>query len=199
MTFKEYLVSQGLTDQQADAVVAGMGQNKFFLSGEDKIDERYSKLKTQHEQTEADLTAANKLVNDLQKANTDNTELQSKVTEYQTKITELEAERTKDRVEAKAREYLSDAVDVDYALFKLGALEPDAKGEVKDLENRVKALRESTPSMFKEEPKPDGKGGYVVVDNKLGNLNRTQAFDLSKMSAAEINANWDAIKAQTDK
>ena len=67
------------------------------------------------------------------------------------------------------------AKDIDYALFKLGELELDKDGNVKDLESKVKNLKASIPDYFekkdtlddKSKKKAENKAGYQPIDNKL--------------------------------
>lgn len=207
MGFKEYLKSTGLTDEQADKVIAGMPAAKLFLAAEENLDVRYSKAKTDLEQAQSDLAAANKLVSDLKKGNKDNDDLQGKVTTYEKQIADLEKDRNAERAEWQVKEALKDAKDPEYALWKLkqeGELELDDKGKVKNLTVRVKSLKEASPALFNEDEnqddkQPDGKGGYTVVNNELKDPKKSGPLDISKMSADEINKNWDAIVAQEGK
>src|SRR5690554_3509147 len=119
MTYKDYLINtHGLTEEQADAIIGGMGENKFYLSSNERIDERFEAQKTK-------LEAAEKLVEDLKKSNSGNDDLQKKVEDYEAELATLKSTHEKDLATFAAREYLSaqGASDVDYALFKLGELE----------------------------------------------------------------------------
>ena len=200
MEFRDYLISKGLTEEQADAVVAEMAENKFYLSAEERIDERYAAIKLKLEETEDDLVSANELVTTLQKDNKDNEELQTKVTDYENQIVVLKEERVKERGLSTLREALTlkGALDVDYAIFKLGDLEYDEEGNIKDLDNKIKDLVETNPTQFKTEDNPGTNGaGYTVRDNGLGGSDTTpKTFDLATMTAEEINENWEAIQEQ---
>ena len=59
--------------------------------------------------------------------------------------------------------------DIDYMLYKLGEVETDKEGNIVDLDNKIKALKESNPTFFGTNDKPaDGTPtGYQVVDNGL--------------------------------
>lgn len=200
MKFRDYLISKGLTEEQADTVIGEMAENKFYLSVEERIDERYAAIKLKLEETEGDLVSANELVTTLQKDNEDNEELQTKVAEYENEIQVLKEERVKERGLSTLRDALTSkgAIDVDYAIFKLGELEYDEEGNIKDLDNKIKDLVETNPTQFKTEENPGTNGaGYTVRDNGLGGSdNPPQTFDLANMTAEEINKNWDAIQEQ---
>lgn len=201
MGFREFLIGKGLTEEQADGIIAGMNESKIYLSAEERIDERYAALKLKLEETEGDLVSANELVETLRDENKDNEELQTKVTNYENQIKQLEDERMQERGVSVLREALiaKGAVDVDYAIYKLGELEYSEDGTIKDLDNKIKDLVENNPTQFKTEDNPKGQQapGYIVEDNKLnGTDTPPQTFDLSKMSVEEINANWEAIQEQ---
>ncbi len=178
MTFKEYLISMGLTDEQATKVEQGMPAQKLYLASEENLDTRYTKLKEQKEQLENDLNAANKLVGDLKKTNKDAEDLQQKITDYEAKVQQLETERSEERKTYAIKEALQKegVSDVEYMMFKLGQLEVDKDGNVVDLENKVKALKETNPTFFAPETKNNEPGapGYQVVDNKLANGRSTE-------------------------
>lgn len=200
MTFKEYLLSTGLTEEQATTIETGMSGHKLFVTSQERAEERLNAAKTRTEQLESDLTAANKLVTDLQKSNKGNEELQTKVTDYENKIKTITDERNQEKAIWEAKELLHDANDIEYALFKLGEIKLDKDGKAIDLESRVKALRESTPAMFKVADSVDPKApGYQVNPNPLNPGEAPKTFDMSKMTADEINENWEAIVSQNGK
>ena len=107
MNFKEYLLSVGLTEEQATKVEQGMPAQKLYLASEGNLDTRYTKLKEQKEQLENDLNAANKLVGDLKKTNKDAEELQQKITDYEAKVQQLETERSEERKTYALKEALT--------------------------------------------------------------------------------------------
>lgn len=177
MTFKEYLISVGLTEEQANKTVDGMPANKLYITSEENLDSRYTKLKEQKEQLESDLNSANELVTGLQKSNKDVEGLQTQISDYQSKVETLETERAADRKSYALKEALTKegVSDVDYMLFKLGEVETDKDGNIIDLDNKVKSLKETNPSFFAGEQTQTGQTndqtstGYKVIDNKLDN------------------------------
>ncbi|MFV8290801.1 phage scaffolding protein [Aerococcus viridans] len=170
MTFKEYLISTGLTEEQATKVEQGMPENSLYIANEENLDTRYSKLKEQKEQLESDLTTANKLVDDLKKSNKDTEDLQTKIDEYKTQMDQLKSDRAEEQKQYAIKEALNKegVKDIDYMLYKLGEVETDKDGNIVDLDNKVKALKESNPTFFGTDDKPANEpAGYQVVDNGL--------------------------------
>lgn len=171
MTFKEYLLSTGLTEEQATKVEQGMPEQNLYIANEENLDTRYSKLKEQKEQLESDLTTANKLVDDLKKSNKDTEDLQTKIDDYKTQMDQLKADRAEEQKQYAIKEALNKegVKDIDYMLYKLGEVETDKDGNIVDLDNKVKSLKESNPTFFGSDDNPDDKTptGYQVVDNGL--------------------------------
>lgn len=84
--FKEFLKSLGYTDEQITAVVNGMKEQKIYLSNEENIDERYTKLKGKYETQKTELKTANDTITELKKNNPDVEGLQTKIKEYEKTI-----------------------------------------------------------------------------------------------------------------
>lgn len=170
MTFKEYLISTGLTEEQATKVEQGMPEQNLYIANEENLDTRYTKLKEQKEQLESDLTTANKLVDNLKKSNKDTEDLQTKIDEYKTQMDQLKADRAEEQKQYAIKEALNKegVKDIDYMLYKLGEVETDKDGNIVDLDNKVKSLKESNPTFFGTDDKPANEpAGYQVVDNGL--------------------------------
>lgn len=171
MNFKNYLLSLGIDNETADKVVNGMPENKFYISENENIDSRYSKLKEQKEQFENDLGNANQLISELQKSTKDNAELQTQLESYKKQAEEAEQKQAEISKTYAIKDKLRDfgVKDLDYVMFKLGDMEMDKDGNIKDLDNKVKELKQSIPDFFKEEPQSDdtSKNGYKPLDNAL--------------------------------
>ncbi|HFU3963057.1 phage scaffolding protein [Streptococcus suis] len=189
MTFKEYLISTGLTDEQATKVEQGMPAQKLYLASEENLDTRYTKLKEQKEQLENDLNAANKLVGDLKKTNKDAEELQQKITDYEAKVQQLETERSEERKTYALKEALTKEGAlpeyVDLLMPTLKGVELDADGNLNGFEDIFKGIKESKPALFKTEQtqtNPAETNGYKVIDNKLdsGKQGETQPKSLAE-------------------
>lgn len=123
------------------------------------------------------LKSANDTLTKLQDENKDIEALQTQIDEYKKTVEQKEAELIKTRNETTLREALREAgaTDIDYMIFKLGELETDDEGNYKDLDNKIKGLKEADPKWFGTEDKkdegddPQDKNGYQPIDNKLPN------------------------------
>lgn len=156
MTLQEILKAKGLTDEQIEATIGEMKQNKIFTSSEENLDTRYAKLKTDHDGVNKQLTEAQALIEQLKKGTGDNEALQKKITEYETKVSELTAENEKLKVEGALKLALLDAgakaTDIDYLMFKAQNSDREIKlgddGKVKGQEDLVAGLKTQFPSNF---------------------------------------------------
>lgn len=153
-----------------------------------------------------ELKTANDTLNTIQKDNKDAEALQTTITDYKSQIETLEAERASERKTYAVKEALQGAggKDIDYLMFKLGDLELDKDGKVKDLDNKIKGLKEATPSFFesKEATPPADNKGYQVIDTKLDQGKQATIYSMDQlrtMTPEEINQNWDAVSASLEK
>lgn len=173
MTFEELLLAQGISKEQATKVIDAMPSNKFYLATEENLDIRYKKAKEDLTQTKGDLDTANKLIEELNKTKADAESYEKKVSEYQAQVAKIEAERVEERKTYAIKEALTKAgaTDPDYMIFKLGGqLEVEKDGTIKNLENKVKELKEANPSFFPTAPDPQNPpagGRYKPIDSKL--------------------------------
>lgn len=125
-----------------------------------------------YNQAADDLKSANKLVDDLKESNKSAEDLQGKIADYEKQVEDLKAERLQTQKTYAVKEALQKegVSDVDYMMFKLGELETDEEGNVKELDNKVKELKEANPTFFGGQDDKSDKSnppGYDVVDNKL--------------------------------
>ncbi|MFC6464958.1 phage scaffolding protein [Marinilactibacillus sp. GCM10026970] len=153
-----------------------------------------------------ELKSANDTLSVLKKDNKDVEKLQTQITDYEKEVERLQAEQADTNKQHAVESALRDAgaKDVDYLRFKLGEVELNKDGTVKDLDNKIKGLKESTPDHFESTTDPAnddnklGAPGYKAVDNKLdgGKQKTAYSFDqLDKLTPQEINDNWDAVQA----
>ncbi|ENJ9653543.1 phage scaffolding protein [Clostridium botulinum] len=190
MEFKEFLKSQGLSDEQINKILSDMKENKIYTTTEENMDIRYNKLKEQKEQLEDDLKEANKTLDKVKKDNKDIESLQTEIDGYKTKMIELEAGREKEQKEFTVKSKLKDAgcTDVDYMLYKLGDIE---KLDIeKDLDNKVKELTENNTSFFQTKDTETNKQDPKVIANKLTDGSPTDTSDnIASVFAGALNGN----------
>ena len=169
MTLQEILKSQGLDDAAIEKIIGEMKQNKIFTAGEENLDTRYSKLKTDHDTAASQLKEAQTLIATLKKGTGDNEALQGKITEYETTVATLKAENDKLKTESALKIALLDAgakaTDIDYLMFKAGqhegGIKLDADGKLKGQEDLISGLKTQCPAQFQ------GTDSKSVQEHKL--------------------------------
>lgn len=155
MTLQEILKTKGLTDEQIEAVIGEMKQHKIFTAGEENLDTRYSKLKTDHEGVSRQLTEAQSLIEQLKKETGSNEGLQEKIADYESKVAVLTAENEKLKTESALKVALLDAgakaADMEYLLFKVnqsGEIKLTDDGKIKGQEELVSSIKTQCPAQF---------------------------------------------------
>lgn len=132
--------------------------------------------KDQYNTISEKLKSANETLTKLQDENKDISTLQTQIDEYKKQVEEKDKELIKTRNDATLKEALREAgaSDIDYMIFKLGELEVDSEGNYKDLDNKIKSLKDSNPKWFEsedagegDEEEKDDKGGFKPIDNGL--------------------------------
>lgn len=175
MTFEEYLKTvEGLTDEQAAAIVGGMKQNKLYISGEENLDERYGKLKGQHKALSDQLKDAQELIGELKPKAEGSDDLQAKIAEYEQQARDAESRAAKAERDAALKVELLKAgaipEDVDYLTWRIDNGDAEVSvgedGKLAGLDDALTALKAACPKNFKAEeegsielkPLPGGEG-----------------------------------------
>lgn len=166
MTIAEILKANGVGDEAIAAIQAAMKENKIYTAGEENLDIRYGKLKTQHESTAQQLTEANALIAELKKGTKGQEGLQQKVSEYEAQVKQLQNELAKTQLDAEIKVQLlgAKALDVDYMTFKLkekGELSLDENGKIKGWDDKLAGLKTQFPMQF------EASDTKRIVENKL--------------------------------
>lgn len=191
MTLQEILKAQGLTDEQVKKIIGEMKQNKIYTAGEENLDTRYGKLKTEHEGVSKQLTEAQALIEQLKKGTTDNEVLQSKITGYETTVADLQKQLEKEKLDSAVKIALlaSGCKDVDYVTFKMkekGDLSLDESGKVKGMDDKIAALKTQFPAQFES-----------AKDNQIEVTQLPKGDDRSKSEEPKTLA--EALKQQYEK
>ena len=166
MTLEELFKARGIDDTNIKAILEDMKSNKIFTAGEENLDIRYGKLKTQHEGVTKQLTEANTLIESLKQSNKGNEELQGKISTYEAQIQQLTQELENAKIESEAKVGLLEAkaIDVGYLLYKLkekGELALDENGKIKGWDDKLAALKTQLPNQF------EGDSRKNIIENKL--------------------------------
>lgn len=80
--------------------LANLGTGEYTSPG------KYSRLEAEHNNTKTQLDEANKLIEEMKKAEKGNEALQNKITDYQTKVETLEAELQRTKIKAALHTYI---------------------------------------------------------------------------------------------
>lgn len=123
MDLKEILAAQSLNEEQIAAIETAMKENKLYLSNEENIDIRYSKLKGEHDTKVKELEGANDLIKQLQEASANNEDVQAKIKDYETQIQQLQEAAAKAKldyaIKAGLLERNINPDSMDFLLFKI--------------------------------------------------------------------------------
>ncbi|MEG1256894.1 phage scaffolding protein [Clostridium sp.] len=186
MKFEELLKAQGLTDEQIAAITGAMLKEKIYTTNEEKIEERYEKLKIKKEALQEELTEANTTITTLKKDNKGNEDLQKKVTEYEGTIETLKKDSEKKSYDmalelelTKANAKKTKSVK---ALLDLEKIKQKEDGTFEGLNEQLEGLKKSDDYLFntgdvKVDYNPAG-GGASTGD--LATLMRGKDFNLTE-------------------
>lgn len=153
MELSEILKSAGLDESAVENVLNQMKENKIYISGEENLDIRYSKLKGEHDALKGKHGEAESLIAQLQEGSADNQALQSKISDYEARIAELEQEKSKTEAEAALKVALLEAKaeDIDYLTFKIrekGEIKLDENGKIVGIDDTITELKTKFPTQF---------------------------------------------------
>lgn len=172
--YKAFLKAQGLEDDVIEKIVKAMPGANIFLASEEKLDDRYTKLKGQKELLEEQLKGANATIETLKKSNSSNEDLQNEVQKYKDANKDLQDKYDKDVVGVEKKQQLLDVLSKEGALhpallvstFDLDKVEYK-DGKISGYEDSLKALKESYADQFKAKD-PEGGTGKDGKDGKDG-------------------------------
>lgn len=159
MKFKELLKAQGLTDEQITAITGAMNQEKIYLTNEQNIDERYSKLKNQKAELDNQLAERDTQLEVLKKNNSSNADLLNQLedlktanetskTEYEGRISQMEFDYSLDNslLEAKCKNTKALKALLNLENIKL------KNGKFEGLEEQLETLKNNDSYLFEEAP-----------------------------------------------
>lgn len=145
--------------------------------------------KEQYNNKVNELKQANETLDTLKNEHKDVEALQTTLSQHEETIEELQKQNADQAKKYQLEIALKDAggKDLDYLQFKLGDVELDDDGNIKDLDNKLKSLKEDHPSFFEgddDEKNSTNKNGFRVQDNKLDKGNPAPKLtkeDISKI------------------
>ena len=187
MNLSEIFKAQGIEDEAANAILQAMKENKIYTTGEENIDVRYGKLKSDLDGKTRELAEANRLIAEFKKSSKGNEDMQGKITAYEAQVGELQRALQQTKLEAAVKVGLlaEKAADVDYMTYrltKMGALELDENEQIKGWADKISTLKAQFPNQF------ENSGTKRVEEHKLTRPDEPTGFtksDILKMPYAE--------------
>ena len=154
---KDILKKQGLEDQVIENIFSDMAEGKVYITKEQNIEERYSKVKNQKNELDKQLADRDKQIEELMKNNSSNTELLNQLealkqenlnskNEYESKISKLEFNYALDKALLGAKCRNTTALK---ALLRLDDIKMN-EGKLEGLEEQLETLRENDGYLFEE-------------------------------------------------
>ena len=178
----EELVKKYLEDDEKTAkFLEDMKSNKLYISNEENLDIRYSKLQDDFNAKSKEHEEATKLIEELKKSSEGNEANMSKIKDYEGQVAQLQKELEQTKIESALKIALANAkvTDVDYVAFKVkekGELKLDDKGNIKGIDDTLKEIKTTYPTFFETEKKKE-------IDVK--NLGKGEAKDPEPTSLVE--------------
>lgn len=165
MTLNELLKANGVADDSIEKIVKEMKENKIFTVGEENLDIRYGKLKTDFDNLNAKHGEATALIEQLKASSKGNEDLNAKVNAYEQQIAQLNTQLEESKIEAAMDRALNKAgakaEDFDYLKFqwrKKGEIKLDDNGEIKGGDDSIAAMKTQFSAQFTTE------GGNMTVE-----------------------------------
>lgn len=203
MNFEQFLKSQGLNDEQIKTIIGNMEKNKFFITNQEGIDDKYKKLIGEKEDVDGQLKEANKTIETLKKDNKDNEALQNKIKDHENTIETLKKDSA-----SKIKNLIIDGA-IDKVLGKNNAKYPELlsskfdreklvvsdEGKVSGIDEQLKSIKETFKDLFEESVSgktpnnPDGgSSSNTTFDTLLQNADNMTAEEVAAQFT-EMNKN----------
>ena len=155
MTLQEILKAKGMSDEDIEATIGEMKQNKIFTTVHENMDVRYPKLKADHDNLTAQHGESTKLIEQFKAGAKDNEALQGKITSYEATIQNLTTQLNEQKIDSAMDRKLIAAgakfEDLDYLKFqwrKKGDITLGDDDEIKGGEDAIAGLKTQHPVQF---------------------------------------------------
>ena len=202
MNLIEILKANGIEDDVITKITGDMKINKVFTAGEDNLDIRYGKLKTEHAQAQQSISDLQAQISQFEQLKSQNATL---IEEANKKLADLQAENDRIKLDNALERALIEAKvqDVDYMKFKLKEKHPDGfkldeNGKIESINTVLDDLKVQFPNQFaktekkieekKLEKSDDNNGGISSEQfNKMNYHERAKLFKENPEQYAELN------------
>lgn len=209
MTLQEILKAKGMSDEDIEATIGEMKQNKIFTTSHENMDVRYPKLKADHENLTAQHGESTKLIEQFKAGAKDNEALQGRITSYEATIENLTKQLNEQKIDAAMDRKLTlagaKADDLDYLKFqwrKKGEIALDDNGEIKGADDAVAGLKTQHPVQFASPTDQRELQPHQLPNTQQNDGGMTKSEFLRKPyaeRAAFANENPEAYKAIMNK
>ena len=204
MNLIEILKANGIEDDVITKITGDMKTNKVFTAGEDNLDIRYGKLKTEHAQAQQSISDLQAQISQFEQLKSQNATL---IEETNKKLADLQAENDRIKLDNALEKALIEAKvqDVDYMKFKLKEKHPDGfkldeNGKIESINTVLDDLKVQFPNQFaktekkieekKLEKSDDNNGGVSSEQfSKMNYHERAKLFKENPEQYAELNKN----------
>ena len=189
---KELLKKLGYSDEDITKIENGIKEEKIYLTKEEKIEERYEKLKVKKEALQDELKEANTTIADLKKNNSGNEDLQKKVSEYEKTIDTLKKDGEKKSFDMALELELTRAnakkTKAVKALLDLEKVKLKDDGSFDGLNEQLDKLKESDDYLFNTgtvKAKYNPQAGDTPLTGDLATLMKNKDFNLTEYLSKE--------------
>ena len=198
---QEILKNNGLNEDQITNILNSMKESKVYTTKHENIDERYNKLKTQKTELEAQIKERDTQLADLSKSNKDNEGLLNQIkdlqalnkqttTDYENKINQMQFDYALEGALTNAKSKNNKALK---ALLDMNSIKYQ-EGKLEGLQEQIEALQKEASYLFDLNNAPQNTGGIGQFGRGGSTAPKFTCDDIKKMSAEEINKNWEHIK-----
>ena len=205
MTLQEILKAKGMSDEDIEATIGEMKQNKIFTTVHENMDVRYPKLKADHDNLTAQYGESTKLIEQFKTGAKDNEALQGKITSYESTIENLTKQLNEQKIDSAMDRKLIAAgakfEDLDYLKFqwrKKGDITLGEDDEIKGGEDAIAGLKTQHPVQFATDENQRELQVHHLRDHQQDNGNGMTKADFLRKPYAErvafANENPDAYK-----
>lgn len=187
----ELLKKLGIEDGIIQNILRGMKDNKIYTTNEEKLEERYNKLKEQKEDIEGQLNTVNTTITDLKKNNKDNEALQETIKAHEGTIETLKKDSA-----SKIRNLTLDSAinnllssnkakhsDLLAGKFDREKLVVDEDGKITGLDEQFKGIKETYKDLFEEKI-----SGITPNNNSInGGITKEQFAEMGYLERVKLN------------
>ena len=179
----------GIEEEVVKNILKSMKDNKIFITKEEKIEERYNKLKLEKEDLKDKLLNADKTIDELKKSNKDNESLQATIKAHEDTIKNIKKEyEDKVRYMSIQNAIQSKLTDTKYAdllesKFDKDKLVVNEDGTVSGIDEQLKAIKDTykelfTPVVSGKEPNKGSSSGLTITKEQFSKMTYKEKVEL---------------------